>query len=248
MERDRPHAITTMIVVALFVFLLMNLFWMLWVLLDLSPDLYSRLPPRSDTSRSALDLGDKSRFRNFWEIVYFVANSVFAVTGLFAILVARGQLIAAENVRLATVYMDVSKRWMTDDVLLTSRRTIGSLIDFYLANRNRPDFQPFPDMGAYFRAVLEHCMASDRLKLRDYLGIVNFFEDVGLLCRKHYVRREDLFDLLGASVVYYMTPMLPFILALKQDSPAGGGIYANALWLFRHARQRKVFEDDGTDL
>lgn len=248
MEGGRTHAITTLVVVALFVFLLFNIFWMLWVILDLSPDLYGQLPARSEASRSALDLGDKSRFRNFWEIVYFVANSVFAVTGLFAILLARGQLLAAENVRLASVYMDITKRWTTDELLLTSRRTIGVLIDFYLANKARLEFQRFPDMGSYFRAVLEHCMDSDRLKLRDYLAIINFFEDVGLLCRKKYVRHDDLFDFLGASIVYYMTPVLPFILALKRESPAGGGTYANALWLFRLARQRRVFEDDGSNL
>lgn len=248
MERGRVHAVTNLVVVALFVFLMFNVFWMLWVILDLSPELYDRLPARSDGSRSALDLGDKSRFRNFWEIVYFVANSIFAVTGLFAILLARGQLVAAENVRLASVYMDITKRWTTDELLLTSRRTIGVLVDFYLANKARPELQRYPDMGAYFRAVLEDCMASDRLKLRDYLAIVNFFEDVGLLCRKQYVRHEDLFDFLGASIVYYMAPMLPFILALKRGSSAGGGIYANALWLFRLARQRKVFEDDGNNL
>ena len=242
MGEDRSFWIATVVVGCLFLFIGANLFLLTWFALD--RDLVGETMQTG--VRTILDLGDKSKFRNYWEIIYFITSSGLAISAVLAFFLARSQLHSAENVRLASVYMEITKRWSTEEMAL-SRKLLTDLADFYERQRERPELQDFTSSAEYIRAVLVELIAHDKFALQKYLAIATFLEDVGVLCRKDYVRADDLFDFIGGAIVRYTKLLLPFMLSARQG-PHGRSIYANAFWLYRRASQRRTYEETGEGL
>jgi hypothetical protein len=240
MEERSTFSIASLVVFALLYFLLVNAFAIGWYVLD-----FKEL--RSAGGASILDLDGHSKFRNFWEIVSYIANSVVVLIAALAFFVAQHQLRSAEHVRLASVYMDISKRWSSAE-LIRSRALLTELSEFYDRRRTAGDLAAYKTRADYIKAVLLDLLAGDKIRLHDYITIAAFFEDVGVLCRRDYVRADDLFDFLGGPIERYLEDLLPFIVAVRGDGDKGRAIYANALWLYRAVKRRRLFEDSGVGL
>jgi hypothetical protein len=240
MEERSRLSIASLVVFALLYFLLVNAFAIGWYVLDFKA-------PHGAGGASILDLDGHSKFRNFWEIVSYISSSVVVLVAALAFFVARHQLRSAEHVRLASVYMDISKRWSSAE-LVRSRALITALSEFYDRRRADPAFAAYAARGDYIKAVLLDLLAGDKVRLHEYIVIAAFFEDVGVLCRRDYVRADDLFDFLGGPIERYLEDLLPFILAVRGDGEKGRAIYANALWLYRAVKRRRLFEDSGEGL
>jgi hypothetical protein len=242
MNGERAFSVANLIIVALFLCVLANLLYLTWFALDHPPYLGSAV-----ASLPILQLGEKSRFRNFWEIAFFVTSSALAISAIFAFFIARSQLHSAENVRLAGVYMEITKRW-TSPELTRSRSLLLELLDFFERHRADPGLARFADRRDYICEVLVALKRENKRRFAEHMAIVSFFEDVGMLCRKNYLRKEDVFDFAGAPIVAYADLVLRY-LELTRRPPAGGHtVYANTLWLYREAAKRKIYADDGLHL
>src|SRR6266566_5800225 len=77
MSEERPFWTATVVVGCFFLFIAGNLFFLTWFVLDDGP-LGHQLG--NAAMKSILDLGEKSKFRNYWEIVFLITSSGLAVS------------------------------------------------------------------------------------------------------------------------------------------------------------------------
>lgn len=199
---------------------------------------------------------DDNSFRNWLELLYFISNLGLLGVAAYAVRFARHQAITSEHSQLSNVYMQITAQWWEPE-FIRSRSLLTVLIReaestepgampeavnaFLKQKRVPPTAAPEAPGGTEARAEPAPSHA-------DYLQIMRFFEDVGLLCRKEYVRKEDVFDFIAASIQYYISALLPHILFLRRDHFKSQTIYANALWLHQECRGYESYSFDDSAL
>ena len=196
--------------------------------------------------------GENNKFRTFFEIMSFISTAV-AVPGvaIWAVFFAKKQAIEAERARLAAVYLEVTKRWGEDDLIL-SRRLFQEAKRKFIKNQST-DLLGFPVVGGPFYLCSEYiayCFMSMRRTNRDklfpYIRILTYFEDLGVLCRQGYIRKEIILDFISGTIIEIIDLAIDYIKAYRRlNQPPGEpdtASYANLLWLYRQA---KLFEETG---
>jgi hypothetical protein len=152
--------------------------------------------------------GSPNYVRNSVELISFLAVAITAAVALWAIYFARQQVSEASNsreeaqtARLSSIYMHIVERW-NSDVLLTARRKLFELVDIYRNNQHDADFVALNNERNYVSYYL-HALRDNRnlLELYSYTVLIQFFEDLGLMCYKRYIRQEDVFDFMGNSII-----------------------------------------------
>jgi hypothetical protein len=152
--------------------------------------------------------------RNLLEVINFTATAIVAGIALVAFIVTWSQLREVRKSRLAPVYMEISQKWDSDG-LAAARFGINVRISDGTLNKPLP-----PNLQ----------LAADR----DFLMVISYLEDIGLLCRRGYLDIGDMADILGSSMIHYIDALRPQIDRERRD--AGDRIrreakYANILWL-----------------
>jgi hypothetical protein len=74
--------------------------------------------------------------------------------------------------------------------------------------------------------------------------ILSYIEDVGLLCRKRYVRIEDVNDIIGPSIVLQVSLSTIYISEFRRKNKSSAK-YANAIWLYKRLRKKRPFQVHG---
>jgi hypothetical protein len=202
---------------------------------------------------SILDAGNflrevgANKFRTFFEILSFVSTA-FLVPGaaFWAISFARKQAAEAERSRLASVYLELTKRWVDAD-LTSSRRLLQQAKQKFRTARNQ-DFSGQvitdtvnDDLASYIGYCLVKLRGSDLSKFGEYVKILTFFEDLGVLCRQGYVSEDVILDFIGLTVIEIVELTADYIRTSRRRHSSDGkvdeAVYANLIWLYREAKK-----------
>ena len=152
--------------------------------------------------------------RKTLELASFASSTALVIIGFVAFCVTWRQLREVQKSRLAPVYMEISHRWDSDGLSRSRSGISARMLDGTIKNllpRNNAD-------PAY----------------HDFLIVVSFLEDIGLLCRKRYLSLEDIADIIGSSIIYYIDALRPQIDAARASEESKitrEAKYANTLWL-----------------
>jgi hypothetical protein len=184
--------------------------------------------------------------RNLLEIANFLSGPLLAAIALVAFGVAWWQLREARRTRMASVYTEITKRWVESD-LIASRRKFQEAKRKYQTNPgidagDKPIAGALhADCPAYIGYYLVNLWDLDRAKLVEYLRILTFFEDLGVLCRLGYLKREIVLDFIGGSIIEYVELAIPYIKWARHKNPSAGkpdeAVYANLIWLYKKAKR-----------
>ncbi len=188
-------------------------------------------------------IGANAPLRDLFEFLYFIAGIAVAFIAWLAIAFARTQALEArksreeaENSRLTAIYMTIVDRWNSPE-LLNARSRLFKLVDFYRSHRGTPQMAAFEDEAAYVADALARLRRVDRQELRSHTILLQFFEDLGLLCWKGYIREADIFDFLGSSIEVQLGFFSNYIRLARTDTDGGvaRNRYANAIYLYKAA-------------
>lgn len=194
-----------------------------------------------------LDEPTHNKFRTFCEVLSFVSTAFLVpVAAFWAISFARKQAAEAERSRLAAVYLEITKRWVDAD-LAGSRRLLQQAKQKF---RNTPgqDFSGDAitetlnnDVADYIRYCLTALRGKDLSKFGEYVRILTFYEDLGVLCRQGYVSKDVILDFIGLTIVDIVDLCALYIRAARRRHSADGtpeeAVYANLIWLYREAKR-----------
>ena len=164
-----------------------------------------------------------------------LSTALLAPISLWALRFARRQAEESENIRLSTVYMDIVTRWNGPE-LVTARKLVFDLVEaFHAIEALSPGC--YASAGAYIRDRLLRLRDTDKVRHREHVILLQFFEDLGLLCWKGYIREADVFDFLGAPIRTQLSALREYIDAARTgaDGEVVRSRYANAIYLYRQA-------------
>ncbi|HZK91808.1 MAG TPA: hypothetical protein VFC56_16830 [Stellaceae bacterium] len=166
--------------------------------------------------------------REVAELVSFCATAIVPVIAVVGGWVAYRQFQAAETTRLVSVYMAISEKWDSDGIR-EARRRIYQFQSFWEAHRT--ELVHYPDAAQYLHALLLESGETSRL-YRDYLLLMSYLEDIGLMCESDYLRIADVNNFIGQGIMSTLGLLLPQIIYERRDTK-DAALYANALQLYR---------------
>ena len=188
--------------------------------------------------------GHPNRIRNALELASFVATAGLFTTAMGALWFTVGQISEARRTRLATIYMEIISRWNAAE-LVESRTLILSLSKAYATD---PRIQEQTASAADFiDLVLSTIRMNDLKTHRKHVAILNFYEDVGALCWKRYVREEDIFDFMAGQIVTQVELLASYIDSARNKGPdTNKTTYSNTIYLFNNAKayRSKLHEEE----
>jgi hypothetical protein len=179
--------------------------------------------------------------RNAFEILSFSSGPALFVAAVFAFIIAVRQAKEAENSRLSTVYMGIVDNWNSAD-LLEARRKIFKLVDLFRANRYDVYMAPFTNESEYICYCLWQLSGGkNRDELRSHIILLQFLEDLGLLCYKEYIRKEDVFNFIGSPIETQLGFFRDYIQKSRQNADGTVSLsrYANAIYLYKAIQEFK---------
>jgi hypothetical protein len=180
------------------------------------------------------------------ETFYFVANVSLPFIAVIGGVVAYWQLKEAKNSRRGEIYMTIVERWNAKESVENRKLFIELTKTFPSSNSPSRKVETRLRRSEFVRDEIAK-MESDPLEERKYLETLFFFEDLGILCRKNYIREEDMFDFIGDHILVFMEDYWELIKTARQQYrgenerlPSGErkpprseeGVYANALYLY----------------
>jgi hypothetical protein len=186
--------------------------------------------------------------RNTAELLSFIFSISAAITvpavAIWAIRFARQQANEATNsrqeaeyARRCSTYMNIVERWHSDN-LLASRKKLLDLVHIYRDNRHDINMAMFNNEQEY----ICHCLSElknnkNLMELYSYTILIQFFEDLGLLCYKKYIKQEDIFDFVGSSIETQLGFYGEYIRKVRQnqDGTITESLYANAIYLYKES-------------
>jgi hypothetical protein len=178
---------------------------------------------------------DKGQYiHDAFEIMFFIVNIVVLPTAVITLWIARRSFEGTESARLATIYMEISSAW-------TSHRNVASRV--YLLNL-RDEFNDPNCVNSiktnstspqnYIKNVLLALRQGDRLGHSRRTAILTYLEDLGVLCKKQYVREVDVFDLIASPIKVQVDLLVDYIGHFQTQNPSN---YEHAILLFEHAKR-----------
>lgn len=148
-------------------------------------------------------------------------------------------------------------RWNQED-MIDSRMALRKLADDYTRRKNEMISDGIKSEADYICKVLVNLRKSnDTEGLSKYTKITETFEYMGVLCRREYVERGDLYDFFGGFMKVYLDFLYPYFLAVRTEVEAENkrrkdanmpeqyhypdAIYSNSLWLNAEMESFKPF-------
>lgn len=204
-------------------------------------------------------IGHDAPVHDLLEELSFVAIVLAAVIGAVALYVADSQLRAfvrlsrdfgaqirqAEAARTASIYVEVSTKWDSEEVA-TARDALERLEKDYLA---LPAAAKTPDIPSACHYIWRKINADhDEAAYDAFIVVASFIEDIGLLCQKEYVRIDDINDIIGSGLLYQIGLLLEQIRHERRMAPGPSRArsrYAFTLWLYGELKPQKRFAVEG---
>jgi hypothetical protein len=176
-------------------------------------------------------------FRNLLEVLFFTSNVVLLSIAIVTVIVARFHAKEAENARIASIYMEISSQWSSDKIV-DSRMYIITLSDRWKNPEYEDDEKAKShSVGEYIRRVLESDRKKSRTLHNTNTAILIFMEDLGVLCKKRYVREEDIFDFIASPIILQMELLQNYVENVRKAFPTA---YENALALSERAKAARA--------
>jgi hypothetical protein len=177
---------------------------------------------------------------NLLAVVYFLANTIVALIASFSIAFAREQVRHAERTRRASIYLELYNRFHEPGVTFSNRKIL-SLSAGYKKNKHAQE-----SLSAYAHRILldlaeQHEQARENLNPDDtdytkMTAVLWFFEYIGVLVQRNYLRAEDVFDLMGGVIIEIEDILKDHIKWMRKKDPHK---WANMLSLMKSARTTK---------
>jgi hypothetical protein len=190
-----------------------------------------------------------SKAINFIEVIYFLTNSFVAAATIVALFFARVQIRhlrkqnrEATRARKAEMYLDISKQWDSSKIV-KARNDLYELDEFFEKHKTRILGQNINDRADYFRYVLTAAEKHDDIYTA-YIAVSSFTEDIGLLCRRKYVRLKDINDIIGDGLRETIGMVIGQIVAERRQDGAQS-YYAQTLWLYERLNKMSSFSVEG---
>jgi len=182
--------------------------------------------------------------RDALELGFFLVNIVVLPLGLVALVIARGHARELENTRQGSVYMTIVDKW-NSTALVNSRAKILNLYYEYNQKKqeNLSEVVNVTD-AEYISAFVYNLGKNNKLlEHREYVNILYFFEDLGILSRKGYIRTDDVYNFMGENITVLVGFLIPYIgmernreSVTRPRDPDILALYANALHLYNGAK------------
>jgi hypothetical protein len=211
-----------------------------WLYPHLSPDVlhirsiyHGAVEDGTNTYKSA---------KNIFELLNLLSGPALVGIAIIAGFVAYFQFNEAKRTRTAEVYMRIVEVWNSAENVTTRKLLYDLAREFENANQNTNDVQFNLERAAYICDKIAEIGKNDQLKERNYLLILYLFEDLGILCRKKYIKKEDMLDFIGEHIITIVEFHLPYIKKARKeymDETMGNALYANAVYLYRLAKTRR---------
>ena len=192
----------------------------------------------SGTEVIDLKKGDRvpNYIRNLLEIVFFASQILLFITAIVTLLIAKAHAKEAENARTASTYMQIAAIWSSERVV-ASRMYLLTLRDRYRDKSYQDDLKRKSDsLQSYIKNVLHEDRKNSRLEHSKKVAVLTFLEDIGVLCKRGYVKYEDVIDFIAAPITLQTELLWDYIQDARGYSPASS-TYANALLLYERARR-----------
>lgn len=176
-----------------------------------------------------------------WELTYYVANTILVIIAIFALgvawrqtLHARKQAVEAENTRLASIYIEILKKYAEDGVA-ASRRSLSNIRRKYPQEK-----QGTETMGAYMHRILkglydERETGEGSTTYADAIFFLEYLEDIGVLIRRSFISKDIIFDYMCGAILTAEQLLKDHLIWRRQQSDSRARLYANALWLMHEA-------------
>jgi hypothetical protein len=140
----------------------------------------------------------QNTLRSWLELCYFVASIIVAGVVWFAVRFARKQATEAENSRAAQVYLEITGRYISGNIAKSRAMVVT------LRRQFDPDAEPRLPLGEFIHEQIEPLRSSnidDFEVYMKYIELLTFFEDVGVLVKRGYVKSEDIKLLFKAAIL-----------------------------------------------
>ena len=153
---------------------------------------------------------------------------------------AEKQFQAAEKTRLVSVYMSIAEKWDSDGIA-AARRQLYQLEEFWKSH-HATVLAGHPSAPDYIRAVLADGGETSKT-YRNYILLMSYLEDIGLLCESKYLDIADISNIIGYGISEIIRLLLPQIEFERSGTTADVGEpaahYANALLLYKKLQGMK---------
>jgi hypothetical protein len=216
-----------------FLLLILSVLWIFTTLYLIVDIIHQAFPNAQDeqSPKAALEMG------------FYLVNMIVLPLGLAALVIARGHAKELENTRQGAVYMSIVDKW-NSTLMVTSRKLIYDLRDEYSDKKQQSDHE-LGDMtqGEYISNVI-FALGENRklMEHREHISVLYYFEDLGILCRKNYIRKDDVYNFIGENITTLVEFLIPYIKAERElaarenpKNPNIRALYANALYLYNGA-------------
>lgn len=196
---------------------------------------------------------------NILAAVYFIANTFLAFIAVVALWFAKRQFLFLRDQNdliyrsgKATTYLEINDKYNKEDVQY-SRLKIIRIKRYYDSNKEiRCEFNTVGDYANHFLSEIrsrgeENWECNDAFKVisgvnSEYsrtLFLLTFFEDLGLLSERGYVRKEDIFDFMGGLIIACEEILCKHIQETRKSNNSKT-LFANAIKLMQDAKKHKT--------
>ena len=168
------------------------------------------------------------------ETLYFIAGILLFVVALAALAAALFQSRHARKARLAAVYLQISKDW---DRLEPDRENIRKFLNGRAYDACGAEILQIVT-GNYYPIIVPRGELEESIDT-----ILSYTEEVGHLCRKGYLRSQDMVDIIGDGLTMYLCILKPFMRGTRAngDRVTSKTYYANSIWLYGDIAGRPRF-------
>jgi hypothetical protein len=186
-----------------------------------------------------------NKLRTFFEILSFISTALIVPGVAFwaasfakqQFLEARRQADEAVHARLATVYMEINKKFVEQDVA-ESRRRLAALRRKYPEDKLcKETLSAYINrvLISYFNVIDTSGQATDYSKT---MQIMTYFEDIAVLIHKKLIPKEIIFDFMGDTLVHVEECLKDHII-WRRKLENSVQLYANTLLLMKQAKDCK---------
>jgi hypothetical protein len=164
---------------------------------------------------------------NWLELLYFTANIIAVITALITLLFVRKQTELTANSAQFGVYRHLYNDIMTSEILVGGKKLCQRLRAGYLETKNSGSSTL--SLGEYAAARVRAMEETKSDDFEDMIGLISYFEIMGLQIRRGYLHMDDVYYLLKGII---LSVDAIFGQYLREESKDTDGLWEHALWLF----------------
>jgi len=181
------------------------------------------LGPNAD----ALIFGARGSAFLWLELLYFIANIIAVITALVTLLFVKKQTELTANSAQFGVYRHIYNDMTTSETLAGGKKLCQRLQAGYLDTRNAGGSNL--SLGEYAAARVRAMEDTKSDDFEDMIGLISYFEIMGLQIRRGYLHMDDVYFLLKGIILGVDAVFGQY---LREESKGTDGLWEHAIWLF----------------